>query len=211
MLFNKLCNIYNKSLLLIQILILSRTFCQKLSLELLGGWSEKEIAEKTSDFETSLKIAEKYLESEGYSLDETDIIPFGFFKQTVNGINYRLLCAVKKKSDDTPTIYDIITHKSSNDFKMISSNNPAYSSTNLSETEIKKMKNAIYKYYFEKLYTINNLEIQYEYHNFDGLNKYAVYDIIVELNNEKEHINRRILIIYRNDKTYTVEKEIKAE
>ena len=211
MLFNKLCNIYNKSLLLIQILILSRTFCQKLSLELLGGWSEKEIAEKTSDFETSLKIAEKYLESEGYSLDETDIIPFGFFKQTVNGINYRLLCAVKKKSDDTPTIYDIITHKSSNDFKMISSKNPAYSSTNLSETEIKKMKNAIYKYYFEKLYTINNLEIQYEYHNFDGLNKYAVYDIIVELNNEKEHINRRILIIYRNDKTYTVENEIKAE
>jgi len=211
MLFNKLCNIYNKSLLLIQILILSRTFCQKLSLELLGGWSEKEIAEKTSDFETSLKIAEKYLESEGYSLDETDIMPFGFFKQTVNGINYRLLCAVKKKSDDTPTIYDIITHKSSNDFKMISSKNPAYSSTNLSETEIKKMKNAIYKYYFEKLYTINNLEIQYEYHNFDGLNKYAVYDIIVELNNEKEHINRRILIIYRNDKTYTVENEIKAE
>ena len=211
MLFNKLCNIYNKSLLLIQILILSRTFCQKLSLELLGGWSEKEIAGKTSDFETSLKIAEKYLESEGYSLDETDIIPFGFFKQTVNGINYRLLSAVKKKSDDTPTIYDIITHKSSNDFKMISSKNPAYSSTNLSETEIKKMKNAIYKYYFEKLYTINNLEIQYEYHNFDGLNKYAIYDIIVELNNEKEHINRRILIIYRNDKTYTVEKEIKAE
>ena len=94
---------------------------------------------------------------------------------------------------------------------MISSKNPAYSSTNLSETEIKKMKNAIYKYYFEKLYTINNLEIQYEYHNFDGLNKYAVYDIIVELNNEKEHINKRILIIYRNDKTYTVEKEIKAE
>ena len=209
MLYNKLCNIYNKSLLLIQILILSRTFCQKLSLELLGGWSEKEIAGKTSDFETSLKIAEKYLESEGYSLDETDIIPFGFFKQTVNGINYRLLSAVKKKSDDTPTIYDIITHKSSNDFKMISSKNPAYSSTNLSETEIKKMKNAIYKY--EKLYTINNLEIQYEYHNFDGLNKYAVYDIIVELNNEKEHINRRILIIYRNDKTYTVENEIKAE
>ena len=52
---------------------------------------------KTQHFSEILETAEKYLVlEEGYSLDETDIIPFGFFKQTINGINYRLLLTVKK-------------------------------------------------------------------------------------------------------------------
>ena len=47
------------------------------------------------------------------------------------------------------------------------------------------MKIAIIKYYFEKLYKVSQLEIQYEYHNFNGLNKYAIYDVEVELKHEK--------------------------
>ena len=98
---------------------------------------------------------------------------------------------------------------------MISSKNPDYSSTELSEKAIDQMKNAILKYYFKDLYTITNLEIQYEYHNLAGLFNYAIYDVHVELSkgnkNENENANKRVIIIYRNDKTYTVEKELEIE
>ena len=122
---------------------------------------------------------------------------------------------MKKKSDDAPTIFDIFTHKSNNEIKMISSKNPDYSSTELSEKAINQMKNAILKYYFKDLYTITNLEIQYEYHNLAGLFNYAIYDVHVELSkgnkNENENANKRVIIIYRNDKTFTVEKELEIE
>ena len=102
-------------------IILNIIICQKLSNELLETWGEKSINEKSKDFSDVVETAEKYLvREEGYSLDETDIIPFGFFKQTINGINYRLLCAVKKKSSDSPSIFDIFVHKNNNDFKFIS-------------------------------------------------------------------------------------------
>ena len=55
---------------------------------------------------------------------------------------------------------------------------------------------------------MKELDIQYEYHNFDGLSQYAVYDVIAELGNEKEKVSKRMLVIYRNDKTFTVEKEL---
>ena len=70
------------------------------------------------------------------------------------------------------------------------------------------MKIAIMKYYFDKLYKIETLEIQYEYHNINGLNKYAIYDVKVTLKNKEETTDKRILIIYRNDKTFTVENEL---
>ena len=70
-----------KNFLLISI-IFNIIKCQKLSNEFLETWGEKPINEKTKDFSDVLETAETYLvKEEGYSLDETDIIPFGFFKQ----------------------------------------------------------------------------------------------------------------------------------
>ena len=72
------------------------------------------------------------------------------------------------------------------------------------------METSIVKYYFEKLYTVKEMEIQYEYHKLGGLYDYAIYDLIVKLNNEDdENVEKRLLIVYRNDRTFTVELELK--
>ena len=186
---------------------------QHISQELLGGWGEKPILEPHSkEYELSFITIQKYLSQEGYDLNETDVIPLGFFTQSNIGINYRLLLAVKKKSDTTPTIYDIQLRKIGlNDMKIIVSQNPEDSSEELSQKDQKKMKDAIIKYCFEKLYKVSQLNIQYEYHNINGLNKYAIYDAEVELKNDKGSTNKRLIIIYRNDKTFTVEQELIAE
>ena len=195
--------------LLIISLIINIISCQKLSKDILGGWGEIKITNQSSIFSKVFEATEKYFVSEGYSLDETDILPFGFFKQTLGGINYRLLCAVKKKSSDTPTIYDIILHQSNNEFKIVSTKKPDYSSSNMSRKDKNKMEDAILKYYFDKLYTVKALETQYEYHKLDGLYKYAVFDIIAKVGKKnEENITKRLLIIYRNDKTFTVEIEL---
>ena len=195
--------------LLIISLIINIISCQKLSKDILGGWGEIKITNQSSIFSKVFESTEKYFVSEGYSLDETDILPFGFFKQTLGGINYRLLCAVKKKSSDTPTIYDIILHQSNNEFKIVSTKKPDYSSSNMSRKDKNKMEDAILKFYFDKLYTVKALETQYEYHKLDGLYKYAVFDIIAKVGKKnEENITKRLLIIYRNDKTFTVEKEL---
>ena len=80
--------------------------------------------------------------------------------------------------------------------KIIYAKNPENSGTNLSD----KDKNNLFK-----------LEIQYEYHNFDGLNKYGVYDVIAQLENEKEKVSKRMIVVYRNDKTFEVETELNAQ
>ena len=186
--------------------------CQKLSNDLLETWGEKTICEKTQYFSDILEIVENYFVKEGgYYLEETDIIPFGFFKQTINGINYRLLCAIKKKSSDTPTIFDIIIHKHNNEFKLVSSKSLEDSSTDMSEKNKKKMEAAIMKYYIKEAYNIKEFEIEYEYHNLGGLYNYAIYDVIASLEVEDESVEKRLLIIYRNDRTFTVEEELKAE
>ena len=191
-------------------LIINIISCQKLSKDLLGGWGEIKINNQSSIFSKVFEAAEKYFVSEGYSLDETDILPFGFFKQTLNGINYRLLCAVKKKSSDTSTIYDILLHQSNNEFKIISTKKPDYSSSNnMSHKDKNKMEDSILKYYFDKLYTVKALEIQYEYHKLEGLYKYTIYDVLVKVGKkDDENITKRLLIVYRNDKTFTVEIEL---
>ena len=199
----------SKYILLISLLY-QNILCQQISTELLGSWGEKPISDPPSqDFDLCIEATEKYLSSEGYDLNEMDVIPIGFFTQSNLGINYRLLSAVKKKSDTTPTIYDIRLRKTgANDMKIISNENPADSSVELSEKDQKKMKIAIMKFYFEKLYKVSGLDIQYEYHNINGLNKYAIYDVEVELKNDKESVNKRVVVIYRNDKTFTVEQEL---
>ena len=199
----------SKYILLISLLY-QNILCQQISPELLGGWGEKPISDPPSqDLDLCIEATEKYLSSEGYDLNEMDVIPIGFFTQSNLGINYRLLSAVKKKSDTTPTIYDIRLRKTgTNDMKIISNENPGDSSVELSEKDQKKMKIAIMKYYFEKLYKVSGLDIQYEYHNINGLNKYAIYDVEVELKNDKESVNKRVVVIYRNDKTFTVEQEL---
>ena len=205
MYFNK-NNIQN---LLIISLLINISLCQKLSKDLLGGWGEKKITNQTPIFSKVFEAAEKYFVSEGYSLDETDILPFGFFTQTIGGTNYRLLCAVKKKSSDTPTIYDIHLHQSNNELKIISTKNPDYSSSNnMSAKDKNKMEDAILKYYFDKLYTIKAVEIQYQYQKLDGLYKYAVFDVLTKVGKKDENLTKRLLIVYRNDKTFTVEKEL---
>ena len=195
----------------ILLIILTTSQSQRLSHELLGGWNEKEINEQETDYLQTLKSVETYISEQGYSLDETDIIPFGFFKQIVNGMNYRILCAVKEKTSKTPTIYDINFHKSNSEMKMIYAKNLEESGKKLSQKDKKKLETSIVKYYFESLYKVKELEIQYEYNNFDGLNKYGVYDVVAELGNEKEKVSKRLLIVYRNDKTFTVETELNAQ
>ena len=180
--------------LAILLIILTSIQSQRLSHELLGGWNEKELTEKEPDYSQTLQSIETYISEQGFSLDETDIIPFGFFKQIVNGINYRILFAVKEKTSNVPTIYDINFHKSKSEMKIIYAKNPENSGNNLSDKDKKKLENAVLKYYFEKLYKVKELEIQYEYHNFDGLNKYGVYDVIAQLENEKEKVSKRIKI-----------------
>ena len=197
--------------ILILILIINSSYNQRLSKDILGGWNEKELTEQNEDYILSLKSAETYLLEQGYSLDETDIIPFGFFKQIVNGINYRILCVVKEKSSNNPTIYDINFHKNNDELKMIHAENPGESEGNLTAKEKKQIETAIIKYYFEKLYTIKEWDIQYEYHNLNGLNDYKIYDITVELGNKNENVNKRVLIVYRNDKTFKVEMELNEE
>ena len=196
-------------ILIIFILIIKSSLSQKLTQELLGGWNEKDLSENDSDYLLTLKSLESYLLNQGYSLDETDIIPFGFFKQIVNGINYRILCAIKEKSSKTPTIFDIIFHKNNNnEINMLNAKNPEYTSLKLSEKEKKQIENAIIKFYFEKIYTIKEWEIQYEYHNLDGLNQYRIYDLVAKLNNKDETVNKRMIMVYRNDKTFKVETEL---
>jgi hypothetical protein len=186
--------------------------CQKLSHELLESWGEKTISETTSHYSEILETIEKYLgKEEGYTLDETDIIPFGFFKQTINGINYRVLIAVKKKSSETPTIYDIIVHNHNDEFKVISSKILDDSSVDISEKDKKKLESAVLKYFLEKEYNLIELEIEYQYHNLGGLYNYAVYDVIANLENDDENVNKRLIIVYRNDRTFTVEEEMKEK
>ena len=197
---------------LLIIILLNIIICQKLSNEFLETWGEKTINKKTPNFSEIFETVEKYLVSEeGYSLEELDIIPFGFFKQTIDGIIYRLLCAVKKKSSNSPTIFDIIVHKHNNEFQIMSAYKPEDSNIDLSERDKKKMENAIMKYFFEKEYTLKEIEIEYEYHKLGGLHNYAIYDVNVELKNEDENASKRLLIIYRNDKTFTVEEELKEK
>ena len=197
--------------LAILLIILTSIQSQRLSHELLGGWNEKELTEKEPDYSQTLQSVETYISEQSFSLDETDIIPFGFFKQIVNGINYRILFAVKEKTSNVPTIYDINFHKSKSEMKIIYAKNPENSGNNLSDKDKKKLENAVLKYYFEKLYKVKELEIQYEYHNFDGLNKYGVYDVIAQLENEKEKVSKRMIVVYRNDKTFEVETELNAQ
>ena len=204
----KINSIFIKILLIS--LLYQNILSQRLSQDLLGGWGEKPLPDPPSqDFELCIDTIEKYFISEGNDLAELDIIPIGFFTQSNIGINYRILIAMKKKSDLAPSIYDFLFRKSDKDYmKIISNQKPEESSVKLSEKDEKKMKTAIIKFYFEKLYKISSYEIQYEYHDINGLNKYAIYDVNVELKNDKETVNKRVIIVYRNDKTFTVEAEL---
>ena len=182
--------------------------CQKLSNELLSGWGEKIITEKDEDFVKVFEAAEKHLSKEGYDINDYDIIPFGFFKQSVSGLKYRLICGVKKKSGNTPTIFDIHLNKSGKELKILSSKNPDHSSSNMTEKDKKKLKDSIMKYYFNELYMVKEFEIQYEYHKIVGLNNYGIYDVLAKLNDKDETFEKRFLVVYRNDKTFTVEAEL---
>ena len=79
----------------------------------------------------------------------------------------------------------------------------------MSHKDKNKMEDSILKYYFDKLYTVKAIEIQYEYHKLEGLYKYTIYDVLVKVGKkDDENITKRLLIVYRNDKTFTVEIEL---
>ena len=202
---------FKKLPIILLLLIINSSHSQRLSQEILGGWNEKEITEEDHDYTATFESLETYISDQGHSLDETDIIPFGFFKQIVNGVNYRIICAVKEKTSNTPTLYDISFHKTNSEIKMIYAKNPEHSEMTLSEKDKKNISNAITKFYFDKLYTVKEWNVEYEYHNFDGLNKYAVYDINAQVGNDKEKVNKRIIVVYRNDKTFEVETELNEQ
>ena len=73
------------------------------------------------------------------------------------------------------------------------------------------MEDAIMKFYAKELYTVKEIEIEYEYHKLGGLYDYAIYDVISNLEHNDENFKKRLLIIYRNDRTFTVEEELKAK
>ena len=202
---------FKKLPIILLLLIINSSYSQRLSQDILGGWNEKEITEEDKDYLSTLQSLETYISEQGHSLDETDIIPFGFFKQIVNGVNYRILCAVKEKTSTTSTLYDISFHKTNSEIKMIYAKNPEHSEINLTEKDKKNIATAITKFYFDKLYTVKEWNVEYEYHNFDGLNKYAVYDINTQVGNDKEKVNKRMIVVYRNDKTFEVETELNAQ
>ena len=202
---------FKKLPIILLLLIINSSYSQRLSQDILGGWNEKEITEEDKDYLSTLQSLETYISEQGHSLDETDIIPFGFFKQIVNGVNYRILCAVKEKTSTTSTLYDISFHKTNSEIKMIYAKNPQHSEINLTEKDKKNIATAITKFYFDKLYTVKEWNVEYEYHNFDGLNKYTVYDISAQVGNDKEKVNKRMIVVYRNDKTFEVETELNAQ
>ena len=73
------------------------------------------------------------------------------------------------------------------------------------------MEAAIMKYYIKEGYALKDMEIEYEYHKLGGLYDYAIYDVVANLVVDKESVEKRLLIVYRNDRTFTVEEELKAE
>ena len=64
--------------------------------------------------------------------------------------------------------YFFITHKHNNEFKVLNSKKPEDSSTELSEKDKNNKEKAIVKYFFEKLYTLKEMKIEYEYHKLGG-------------------------------------------
>lgn len=190
---------------------LSFSLCERLPENLLGGWGEKVCSESTKDYGLVMKNIETYLTDSGYSLDDYEIIPVGFFKQVVNGVNYRLIFFVKKKSSLSPTIFDIRLHKNGNDLKITSANKPGYSSSNTKEQKtLTQIKAAVAKHFLGSEYELTSVDIQYEYHKIEGLNDYAVFDVVANLKTKEESSSRRLIIVYRNDKTYVAETELSA-
>ena len=44
------------------------------------------------------------------------------------------------------------------------------------------------------------------------MHDYAIYDVEVELSNKDNNsVNKRVLVVYRNDKTFMVQEELKTE
>ena len=119
----------------------------------MGGWNEVKNFQESND----IKIQEAIKKAkEGFLIrvnsmnpDAFDIRPLGLYTQLVNGMNYRILCAVKEKTSSTPTLYDVSFHKSNSEIKMIYAKNPEHSETNLSEKDKKYFNNNI----------INNINI----------------------------------------------------
>lgn len=71
------------------------------------------------------------------------------------------------------------------------------------------MEDAILKYYFDKLYTVKALEIQYQYQKLDGLYKYAIFDVLAKVGKKDENKNKRLLLFIEMIKFFQelIEKE----
>ena len=193
---------------------LSSTLSEKISNDLLGGWGEKVITITNKDYKTVLELASNYFTENEGSLEENEIVPLGFFKRIVNEsnkINYRFICGFKSKDSKSTTLYDIQFLKSDEDLQLLTTNSLSDSSITTVERSLNSIKNAIMKFYFGKDYKISDVEIQYQYDNIEGLNKYAVFDVICNLSKKDEKLEKRVLIVYRNDRTFEVEAELNEQ
>ena len=207
---------FKKHICLIALLsFISITFSQKISDDLLGGWGEKVITEKSKDYKTVLELASNYFTENEGSLDENEIVPLGFFKRIVNEsnkINYRFICGFKSKDSKSTTLYDIQFLKSDDDLQLLTTNTLSDASDIITlERSLKNLKNSILKYYFGKDYEISDVEIQYQYDNIEGLNDYAVFDVSCNLSKKDEKLSKRLLVVYRNDRTFEVEAELNEQ
>ena len=193
---------------------LSITLSEKISDNLLGGWGEKVITITNKDYKTVLELASNYFTENEGSLDENEIVPLGFFKRIVNEsnkINYRFICGFKSKDSKSTTLYDIQFLKSDEDLQLLTTNSLSDSSITTVERSLTSLKNAIMKFYFGKDYKISDVEIQYQYDNIEGLNKYAVFDVTCNLSKKDEKLEKRVLVVYRNDRTFEVEAELNEQ
>ena len=200
--------------LIILFSFLSISLSERVSNELLGGWGEKVITEKCKDYKTVLGLSSNYFTENEGSLEENEIVPLGFFKRIVkdsNKINYRFICGFKSKDSKSTTLYDIQFLKSDEDLQLLTTNTLSDSSITTVERSLNSIKNAIMKFYFGKDYKISDVEIQYQYDNIEGLNKYAVFDVICNLSKKDEKLEKRVLIVYRNDRTFEVEAELNEQ
>ena len=193
---------------------LSITLSEKISNDLLGGWGEKVITITNKDYKTVLELASNYFTENEGSLDENEIVPLGFFKRIVNEsnkINYRFICGFKSKDSKSTTLYDIQFLKSDEDLQLLTTNTLSDSSITTVERSLNSIKNAIMKFYFGKDYKISDVEIQYQYDNIEGLNKYAIFDVTCNLSKKDEKLEKRVLVVYRNDRTFEVEAELNEQ
>ena len=126
-----------------------QVICQGEEKSFIEGTTFKEIADYYKKYYDKdiigVKVNEDF-DDLGSSLRKDSVIDFFTvgdeygYKVYSRSARFILLLAVKKKSSNTPTIFDIYVHEHNNEFKIMSAHQPEYSSIDLSDRDKKKIK-----------------------------------------------------------------------